>query len=311
MNPLKLNKTLIGIKHKYNKGYAIAFSGGKDSTVLLNILKATQVRLIHVNHNINTQSLNWENHCIAVARKYKLKITIIRIKLCKRKTKNIGIEATARETRYKKISKTLQKYHITTLLTAHTLEDKIETYFLNTLRGCGITGALSPHKHTYIYNINIVRPLIYISRQDLNKAIKVPHKAYIKDTSNSQLKYKRNSLRKILNTQIKIFFPNYIKTLTTHILILKESKKLLDNQAKHIIKTTQLQLTHLKYINKYALKNTIRYLCETLNIQLSSKKWLEEIIKQLQSHTKKMLITNKNAKIYTHKNKLIIKKIEN
>ncbi|QSW37725.1 tRNA lysidine(34) synthetase TilS [Candidatus Vidania fulgoroideae] len=306
-----LKKTIKGIKKKYAKGHAMAFSGGKDSTLLLNILKTTQIRLIHINHNINTYSLNWEKHCINIAKKYKLKITIIRIRLCKQKIKQKGIEATARETRYKKISKKLKDYKITTILTAHTLEDKIETYVLNILRGCGINGALAPHTYTHIYDITIIRPLLHISRTELSKIIKITPNNYIKDNSNYKLKYKRNIVRKILTTQIKAFFPNYIKSLKKHLLILKESKKILDKHAKYIIKTTHMNIKKLTQVKNYELRNTIRYLCETQNIQLSSRNWIKEITKQLQSHTSKMLISNKNAKIYTYKNKLVIKRIEN
>ncbi|QSW37866.1 tRNA lysidine(34) synthetase TilS [Candidatus Vidania fulgoroideae] len=306
-----LKKTIKGIKKKYTTKYALAFSGGKDSTMLLNILKTTNIRLIHINHNINTQSTNWENHCITIAKNNNLKITIIRTKLCKKKKKTLGTEAAARDIRYKKLSKKLKDYNITTILTAHMLEDKIETYLLNILRGCGLKGALSPQKKTHIYNLNIIRPLINITRTELKKIIQTTNINYIKDTSNAKLTYKRNIIRKILKTQFKVFFPNYIRTLTNHLSILKESKKILDATAKQTIQTTHLQLTKLKQLKKHELRNTIRYLCETHNIQLSSKNWLKEITKQLQSSTKKMLITNKNAKIYTYKNKLIIKKIEN
>ena len=94
------------------KKLAIAFSGGMDSTVLLNFLanyreknKKLPLRVFYIHHGLSHNSNTWEKHCENICQKKKINYFSVRVKIQKN-TK--GLESYARDVRYKSITKLLQ-----------------------------------------------------------------------------------------------------------------------------------------------------------------------------------------------------------
>ena len=119
----------------------IAYSGGLDSSVLLDIFyklsikNSLLVEAIHVNHNINKESIVWEDHCKAVCNSINIPIKTISTKIV---AEGGGIESAARNKRYEIFTNILEDSE--QILTAHHQDDTAETILLRIFRGTGIDG---------------------------------------------------------------------------------------------------------------------------------------------------------------------------
>ena len=82
----------------------VAFSGGRDSTVLLHALAGLRherqfiLRAMHVNHGLQAAAQDWEDHCAALASRLDVPYSAVRVTI--RTDGGQGLEAAAREARY-------------------------------------------------------------------------------------------------------------------------------------------------------------------------------------------------------------------
>ncbi|WP_184486931.1 tRNA lysidine(34) synthetase TilS [Wigglesworthia glossinidia] len=224
----------------------LAFSGGLDSTVLLNILskcintskeklhkKTLKIRAIHINHGLHKQSSVWEKHCSLQCIKYQIPFKSIQISI---KDFSGGLEAAARRARYQALFNNLKSSEI--LLTAHHQNDQIETFFLLLKRGSGPHGLSGMQLHTRYKKNNIFRPFLLFKKSDI-KLYAVKNKLeWIEDSSNADIKYDRNFLRiKIIPVLLKRW-PNLINSIAN-------SMKLCYDQEQLLYECLQESLDHL------------------------------------------------------------------
>ena len=97
----------------------------------------------------------------------------------------------------------VKKKKIKTILTAHNLEDQVETFFIRLSRGSGLHG-LSSMKHVTKINDNIdlVRPLLDFKKNQLIKIAKVIFGKFYKDPTNKNTKYLRTRIRNLKKSQM-------------------------------------------------------------------------------------------------------------
>ena len=110
----------------------------------------------------------------------------------------INIQSEAREVRYNLLTNFCKKKKIKTILTAHNLEDQVETFFIRLSRGSGLHG-LSSMKQINMINDNIflARPLLDIKKVQLIKISKVIFGKFYKDPTNKNTKYLRTRIRNL------------------------------------------------------------------------------------------------------------------
>ena len=125
--------------------YTVAVSGGPDSLALVALTKAysytrkSKFHYVLVDHNIRKNSAKEANQVKNLLKKNKINLNIL---INKKKIKR-NIQSLARNTRYEILSKYCIKNNISALLTAHNLEDQVETFFIRLSRGSGLTGLSS------------------------------------------------------------------------------------------------------------------------------------------------------------------------
>jgi len=147
-----------------------------------------------VDHGIRKNS-----HLEALKVKNLLRKKQISLKIFSNKKKiNKNIQAEARIIRYNILLNFCKKNKIKTLLTAHNLEDQVETFLMRLSRGSGLKGlsAMKP-----LSNINtkvkLFRPLLDVKKSFLIKISKNIFGTYIKDPSNKDLKFLRTKVRNL------------------------------------------------------------------------------------------------------------------
>ena len=175
-----LSSIFINFKNKLDllnkKSYTIAVSGGPDSLALAALTKAysnikkIKFKYVLVDHNIRKNSAKEAKQVKSLLKKNKINLNIILNK--KKITKNI--QSLARNRRYEILSNYCRKNKINTLITAHNLEDQVETFFIRLSRGSGLKGLssmsfLSKTKD----NVNLCRPLLDTKKLFLIKISKI------------------------------------------------------------------------------------------------------------------------------------------
>jgi tRNA(Ile)-lysidine synthase len=114
--------------------------------------------------------------------------------------------------------------------TAHHLDDQIETFFINVLRGTGISGlhGILPSR------INIVHPMMFAFRRKIEEFASDEAIAFREDSSNRTTKYVRNKIRHDLIPLLGDINPDFRKTITATIDRIRETELILRNHLKQL-----------------------------------------------------------------------------
>ena len=214
----------------------LAISGGADSVCLMHILFSLGYNfdLAHCNFNLRGQESNDDEIFVKVlSEKYNLKLHVKNFNTQKYSNeRKISFQMAARELRYKWFEKLKLEEQAKYIILGHHSDDDIETYFINLLRGTGIKGLLGiPIKKDYF-----IRPLINISRLDIEQYISINKLEYRDDSSNNSLKYLRNKIRHKLLPLLHEINPNFKQTVLNEKKFLKDTYCIYNQQIEYIRK---------------------------------------------------------------------------
>ncbi len=199
-----LSEIFLNFKRKLDslnkKKYLVAVSGGPDSLALVALAKAysfyknSKIYYVLVDHNIRKNSGKESIKVKKLLKKNKINLKILLNK--KKIVKNV--QAEARKSRYGILSNYCKKHKIKVLITAHNLEDQVETFFIRLSRGSGLKGLSSMKTITKLNSqVKLYRPLLDIKKTFLIKISKSVFGTYIKDPSNKNQKFLRTKIRKL------------------------------------------------------------------------------------------------------------------
>ena len=265
--------------------FTIALSGGVDSMVLLDLLSKAKrssdvIKAIHINHNLHESSKEWVDFAKDACKKYKLPLIIESINP---KQEGFGLEAEAREQRYKKFKEIILDNEC--LLTAHHLDDQIETMLFRIFRGTGLDGLRSIRKKAKFGKGLLCRPLINIPREAIEQYAKLNDIKWIEDPSNKNIDFDRNYLRNNIVPSIKKRWPNAQKTITRHSSLAENNQKLLHELAKEDIgeieKFNVLDIGILSNKSSLRINNIFRFMILKNKMGIPSLKVLENGIETL------------------------------
>ena len=285
------NKIYTSFKKNLNqlkpKKALIAVSGGPDSLSLvalskrLSLEKNIKFYYVLVNHNIRKNSLKEGTKVKRILKKNNTKLVVISNK--KKITKNIQSEA--RSIRYKILLDYCLRNRINLVLTAHNLEDQIETFFIRLSRGSGLTGLSAMQSKIYLNSkVKLFRPLLDTKKKFLLKITKKVFGNYIQDPSNRNFKFLRTKIRS-LKIPLKKSGIHYDKIIQS-IKNLSSSKTSLDQYllklSQDIIKKNKktVQLDTKKF-NELNLDMKIQIINHS--IKLISKNYYNPRSKKVQS----------------------------
>ncbi|MGX7586144.1 tRNA lysidine(34) synthetase TilS [Candidatus Vidania fulgoroideorum] len=295
---------------KKNKKIAVSYSGGLDSNLLLEICEKyyNNILLIHINHN-NKNSNKIAKECLRISKIKNKEIIISKIKIKKKKIKKIGLECYYRKKRYKKIFKLMKKNKIKYLLVGHTLDDLVETFFINLSRGTGIKGVCSLKFKRKKGKFIIIRPMLYYSRINIAKQFLKKKLLISFDKSNNNIKIKRNFLRKYLFNKFYLL-NNFCLKILIYIKNCREALECLKIIAKKDIKKSKMLINKIKKYKDYRIKNILKYFFEKNKFKVPSVNWFKELLKQIKSKKKDFIFNLNKNYIFEKKNKIVFKKMK-
>ncbi|WP_106079011.1 tRNA lysidine(34) synthetase TilS [Mesoplasma coleopterae] len=245
--------------------YLVAVSGGPDSMFMLNELVKMSVKdlvVCHVNYNFRNDSDNDQKIVEEFCAKNNLKLEKLVIEQDYSLLKE-NFESWARKTRYDFFVEVSKKHNIKNVLIAHNRNDLVETFLLQQERKSFVKH-YGLNKTSIYKDLIIVRPMLNILKSEILVALKEEKVPYALDSTNEDIKYKRNKIRAELSENL---FPEIVEQI-----------KLLNNELeKKSLKVdwyvnNNMSADELK-INKNLQDSNLEF------IQRTIYKWLELIKK--------------------------------
>ena len=184
-------------KKKKDLRVLLALSGGSDSMLILFLLliyfkgNNRAIKIAHINHNIRNDSFKDEAFVTKVGLELGIN-TYIRQLNPKLKSNDESIESWARKERYKLLSEILIESNSNVILTGHHKNDQVETILKNISEKTGLFGLGGMRS----VNKNLIRPLLPFTKLELMRIIDKYKIPYVDDSSNDELCFKRNFIRK-------------------------------------------------------------------------------------------------------------------
>jgi tRNA(Ile)-lysidine synthase len=206
--------------------YVIAISGGVDSAVLTHIFHKLELnfRTVFINHNQKgSKELMQSAQALSDILKLNHKCIETDIKID-------SSETVMRETRYEVLNDDIDEKEI--LVTAHHRDDKIETFFINLLRGTRLKGLTS----IALKRKNIIRPLINTSKSQIIEYAKDNDIYFQNDITNFDNSISRNWIRNELIPEVENRFPGNLNNKITDLILEIEESTKEDTEIKKYIK---------------------------------------------------------------------------
>ena len=232
------NDILLQELKKYrDKKILVAFSGGKDSLMLLDFINKQRESLsiyagaCHINHGLRHTAKRDEDFCRLYCLKNNIEFYTYNISE-ELKNDNIGgTESSARKYRYKYLLQTVKENNYDFLFTAHTYSDDIESFFVDLYTGASLftLGGIMYE------NNQIIRPMLNITTEMVNDYIAENNLEPVFDETNNDIKYVRNRIRHKL---IPVLYGCGNEFEKSVIKLQKESNRLneyLYKKVKHVI----------------------------------------------------------------------------
>jgi tRNA(Ile)-lysidine synthase len=201
----------------------VAFSGGVDSVVLSDLLYKAgyNIELAHCNFQLRGQEAKDDTiFCENFAKSINAKLHVIYFDTKTYATEyKLSIQMAARELRYNWFKTLKTEHSFDFILTAHHANDNVETVFVNLIRGTGVKGLQGiPEKQN-----DIIRPLLFATKEDIKEYALKNKLLFREDSSNQEIKYKRNFIRHQIIPELKKLNPALEETFSTSIQFFKQS----------------------------------------------------------------------------------------
>jgi len=218
----------------------LAVSGGLDSAVMTELFHLSHFKfgIAHCNFNLRGKESDKDEQFVReLAAQNHVQVFVKSFPTSEYAASHgISIQMAARELRYDWFEKLRVQEKYSFIATAHHLDDQIETFFINLLRGTGISGLHGiPPKQGII-----VRPLLFTFRRQLEKFVSERGLPFREDSSNNSVKYIRNRIRHQILPLLKEINPEYDQATTETINRIREFEQIgfqvIDERRNQIIK---------------------------------------------------------------------------
>jgi tRNA(Ile)-lysidine synthase len=211
-----------------------------------------------------------------------------------------------------------QAHGVKLILTAHHLDDQAETVLLQLLRGSGPAGLsgmdAANHAASLLGNPELVmaRPLLPISRAELESYAREHGIDWIDDESNADPRYARNALRHQVMPMLAQAFPGFQQRFARSAAHAQSAQRLLTELAEEDLRASldgeSIDVNKLRALSLDRTYNMLRHWFATRGLNMPSTAWLIEMVTQLLEarDDAQLLVTHPECHIRRHRNRLFI-----
>src|SRR6266702_4222 len=266
---------------------ALGLSGGVDSVALLSILLELapalrfSLRPVHVNHGISPNAGRWAEFCSDLCRKSQVPLQMETVDLTP--YRSLGLEGAARQARHEVFARLEADF----VVLAQHRDDQAETLLLRLLRGAGLRGlaAISPSRSLPGSRARLLRPLLEVSRAEIEAYARLRGLDWIEDESNADTARRRNFLRREAIPLLERQFPAASATIARAALHVAEARELLEEMARADLERcgdgAAVEIRSLRQLGEARAKNLLRHWCEARGIKALAAARINELMRQL------------------------------
>ena len=317
-----------------NDLYFVALSGGADSVALLLLLHehGYKVHAAHCNFYLRgDESDRDEQFCVDLCN--RLGIELHRVHFDTQtyaELHKVSIEMAARELRYKWFSQLCQDLGAAGVCVAHHRDDSVETVLLNLVRGTGLRGltGIQPKHHTKGQTLCVIRPLLCVSRAEIEDFLTQRGQQYVTDSTNLEADVMRNKIRLQVLPMLRELNPAVAENIQRTTENLAEAQQVLDAIVSDYKNSNILDLNELKkfgsseyiifeWLKNYGFNgNQVRQIldadCGGTVSSVSGYEVLKDrsrlIVEQTMKPTKPVLVPEEGTYILDDNNRLKVRK---
>jgi len=218
------------------KRLAVAYSGGRDSTVLLDaacrISRAAslEVAALHVHHGLSPEADRWIEHCTRECGHAGVPLYVERVSVTR--ASRTSLEDQARSARYDALVALARRARTQVVLLAHHQDDQAETLLLQLLRGSGPRGLAAMPVSRISSGVTWLRPLLDVPRAAIDAYAAQCRLQYVDDESNASDAHRRNMLRNTVIPALREIRSGYPATLARAAGLQAQAAELIDALAE-------------------------------------------------------------------------------
>ena len=245
------------LPYNSNPNFLLAVSGGADSMALLYLFQNLRESLpdlhfevAHINYKLRNEDSDLDQKLVEDFCKNN-HINLHTYEVSERNQKpNGSIQLWARNLRYRFFKEIQEKENLDFLVTAHHLNDQLETFLINLSRGSGILGLSGIPSNEN----NILRPLLIFSKSDIYQFALEQKIPYREDVSNKKNDYLRNKIRNEINPKLTNLNTHFLENFRTSLNIINQSKDFINTQIHKILEDLTIKKeSNLWILNKIKL----------------------------------------------------------
>ena len=212
----------------------LTVSGGVDSMVLMSLCvnSGYNVGVAHCNFSLRGQESDEDEIMVQeTARRYGIECYNKRFDTQgEMERTGESMEMAARRLRYEWFYELCDKHNYTVIAIAHHIDDSIETFFINMLRGTGLRGLTGISNRVG----RVVRPLMFATRKEILDYALHKHITFREDSSNRSTKYLRNKIRLGLIPRLKEINPRFAFMMNQNVARLTATQQFIDSAIDNI-----------------------------------------------------------------------------
>lgn len=271
---------------KKAKKIVIGISGGADSVALTHILFSCvgpeRLLCVHVNHMLRGKEAQRDEDFVRDFCK-ELGISLDVVKADVRKLaeeQKIGEEECGRRVRYSTFTERTSSPD-DLIVTAHNAEDNAETILLNLARGTGLNGLMG----IPVRRGNIFRPLLSVSRKEIEAYCEENHLSYVTDSSNLGEAYSRNKIRHKILPVLNEVNSAAVKNILRTSKLVQEDQTFLEQESERAVSSMRdsgkYNICKAKKLSKPVLSRAVRRILQEQGCEHPENKHIDEIMKLL------------------------------
>lgn len=266
----------------------VAFSGGIDSTVLLHAASRAcapaRLLAVHVHHGLQAAADAWPDHCRHHAG--ALGIACECVHLAGAPGRGESLEAWARAARYRAFAQVALRVAAGTVLVGHHSDDQVETVLMRAERGAGIDGLAGMREVTELEGLRVVRPLLNISRAQIDAYARHFALEWIEDPSNRDRRRRRNAVRHVVLPALERHDPSFRASVLSVLPALREASERDAEQARVDLERVSqpdggLDRLVLRALDDGRIAHVLRYWLKSAGLLPPSRARLAQMVRQL------------------------------
>ncbi|WP_333851735.1 tRNA lysidine(34) synthetase TilS [Epilithonimonas sp.] len=220
------------------KTYLLAVSGGVDSMVLADLfqLSGFNFHIVHINYHLRNEDSNLDQKLVFdFCEKHKIPFHLYEVSQKDNQPEN-SIQNWARELRYRYFREIQQKENLDYIVTAHHLNDQLETFIINLSKASGIRGLSGIPQNEN----GIIRPLLGFCKDEIYDFAKENHIDFREDQSNQKTDYLRNKIRHNIVPELEKINSDFLTNFSKSINYINQAKVFINQSVDDKIKILKI-----------------------------------------------------------------------